>query len=227
MHLAALICFCISATNAVKHYGMIPSVDVHNTIQEHAKKFLENDMELVSVFTTDNHHVHNGSDFLTEIGIYDKTVADIFASSIHSSGESAIGARDPVNGKCQGHGNIQDNLSDAQIKLICGGLSQVAAGSVNAIIEVVESTVRTEAGTGHPLPSCKTIIGFFKFTGAGFTGVEANNFCPDFVSLFVGCKGSDTKAYAENNKIEMSAFNSQKDYNCDNGGEKCIETTVG
>lgn len=44
MHLAALICFCISATNAVKHYGMIPLVDVHNTVQEHAKKFLENNM---------------------------------------------------------------------------------------------------------------------------------------------------------------------------------------
>lgn len=48
---------------------MIPLVDVHNTVQEHAKKFLENDMELVSVFTMDNYHVHNGSDFLSEIGI--------------------------------------------------------------------------------------------------------------------------------------------------------------
>ena len=155
MLLAALICFCISTTNAVKHYGMIPSEDMYNTVQEHAKKFLENDMELVSVFTTDNHHIHNGSDFLSEIGIYDKTVDSIFAPSIHNSGESAIGARAAVNGECQGHGNIQDNLSDAQIKLICGTLAGSANAVVHTIIEVVESKVCTEAGTGHPLPSCK------------------------------------------------------------------------
>lgn len=227
MHLAALICFCISATNAVKHYGMIPSVDVHNTVQEHAKKFLENDMELVSVFTTDNHHVHNGSDFLSEIGIYNKTVNDIFALSTHSSRESAIGARNPVNGKCQGHGNIHDNLSDDQIKLICGSLAGGAGQAVSTIIEVVESKVCTEAGTGHPLQSYKTIVGFFKGTGQGFTTIEVNNYCPAFLSFFVGCKGNNAKAHAESNKIEMTVFNSQKDYNCDTTKEKCIETTVG
>lgn len=43
----------------------------------------------------------------------------------------------------------------------------------------------------------------------------------------MGCKGSDTKAYAENNKIEMSAFNSQKDYNCDNAGGEMYRDNCG
>lgn len=230
MHLAVLICFCIYGTNAVKHYGMIPSVDMHNTVQEHAKKFLENDMELVSVFMTNNHHVHNGSDFLSEIGEYNKTVNDIFASSIHSFGESVIRARNPVNGKCEGHGNIHDNLSDDQINLICGSLAGGAGQAVSTIIEVVESKVCTEAGTGHPLPSCKTIIGFIRGTGQGFTTIEVNQYCPAFLSFFVGCKGNNAKAHAEDNKIEMTAFNSQKDYDCDNankGQNRCVETTVG
>lgn len=88
MHLAAVICSCISVTNAVKHYGMMASVNVHNTNQEPAKKFSKNDMELVSVFTTDNHH--SGSGFVSEIDIYDKTAADIFASSIYSPEETGI-----------------------------------------------------------------------------------------------------------------------------------------
>lgn len=227
MHLTTLVCFCISATNAVKHYGMVPSVDMHNTIQEHAMKFLETDMELVSVFTANNHDVHNGTDFLSDIGIYNQTINDIFASAIHSFDESPIKARNPVNGKCEGHGNIHDNLNDDQINLICGTLAGGAGQAVNTIIEVVESKVCTEAGTGHPLPSCKTIVGFIRGSGQGFTTIEVNNYCPAFLSLFVGCKGNNAKAYAENRGIEMTAFNTQKDYNCDTSKEKCVEETVG
>lgn len=135
MHLASLACFCVSAASTVKHYGMIPSEDAHNLIEEQN-------------------------------------------------------------------------------------------GAVSTIIEVIESNLCTEAGTGHPVPSCKTIVGFIKVSSGGFTGVEVGNYCPNFMSLFVKCKGSDAKAYAKNKKIEMTAFNSQKDYNCDKAGEKCIEMSV-
>ncbi|CAK48942.1 hypothetical protein An07g05710 [Aspergillus niger] len=227
MRLATLACFCISAASAVKHYGMDPSEDTRNLIEEHARKLLDNDMRLVSVFTTDYHHTHDGSDFLSsEMGIFNKTISEIFVSSTHGSSESALEVRDNINGKCQGHGRIEDNLSDFQIKMICGAISQAAGGGVSAIIEVIESNLCTEAGTGHPVPSCKTIVGFIKTTSAGFTGLEINNYCPDFMSLFVKCKGSDAKAFAEDKKIEMTAFNSQKDYNCDNAGVKCIEASV-
>lgn len=215
----------------MKHYGMIPSEEAHSTIEEHAKKLLDNDMRLVSVFTTDNHHAHDGSDFLSsEMGIFNKTVSDIFTLSTHGSRGSAIEARAPVNGQCQGHGQIQDNLSEFQIDMVCGAISQAAAGSVHTIISVIESKMCTEAGTGHPLPSCETVVGFFKVSGAGFTGVEVNKYCPNFLSLFVGCKGSNYEAYAENKNVEMTAFNTQKDYNCDNADKtdaKCIESTAG
>ncbi|OJJ73112.1 hypothetical protein ASPBRDRAFT_194076 [Aspergillus brasiliensis CBS 101740] len=227
MHLATLACFCISAASAVKHYGIIPSEDAHNLIEEHAKKLLDNDLRLVSVFTTDYHHTHDGSDFLSsEMGIFNKTVFDIFVSPTDNSSASALEVRDNVNGKCQGHGQIEDHLSDFQIKMICGAISQAAGSGVSAIIEVIESNLCTEAGTGHPVPSCKTIVGFIKNTSAGFTGLEINNYCPDFMSLFVKCKGSDAEGYAENKEIVMTAFNSQKDYNCDKAGVKCIETSV-
>jgi hypothetical protein len=228
MHLAALVCFCVSAASAVKHYGMVLSEDAHTMIEDYAQKLLDNNMRLVSIFTTDSHHTHDGSDFLSsEMGIFNQTVFDMFVSPTDVSGESAIEARNPVNGQCQGHGNIQDNLSDFQIKMACGAISQAAAGGVSTVIEVIESKICTEAGTGHPVPSCKTIIGFIKVSGAGFTGLEINNYCPDFLSFFVKCKGSDAKAYAEDKNVEMTAFNSQKDYNCDHTKEKCIEEAVG
>ena len=171
--------------------------------------------------------IHDGSDFLSsEMGIFNKTVSDVFVSLTHGSSESALEARDNVDGQCQGHGQIEDHLSDFQIKMICGAISQAANGAVSTIIEVIESNLCTEAGTGHPVPSCKTIVGFIKVSSGGFTGVEVGNYCPNFMSLFVKCKGSDAKAYAKNKKIEMTAFNSQKDYNCDKAGEKCIETSV-
>ncbi|KAF4221535.1 hypothetical protein CNMCM5878_008783 [Aspergillus fumigatiaffinis] len=203
---------------------MVLSEDAHAMIEDYAQKLLDNNMRLVSIFTTDSHHTHDGSDFLSsEMGIFNQTVFDMFVSPTDVSGESAIEARSPVNGQCQGHGNIQDNLSDFQIKMACGAISQAAAGGVSTVIEVIESKICTEAGTGHPVPSCKTIIGFMKVSGAGFTGLEINNYCPDFLSFFGKCKGSDAKAYAEDKNVEMTAFNSQKDYNCDHTKEKCIE----
>lgn len=53
MYLATLICFCLSAVTAVKHYGMMPPDDMYGMIEDHAQKLLENDMRLVSIFTTD------------------------------------------------------------------------------------------------------------------------------------------------------------------------------
>lgn len=227
MHLATLVCFYLSVASAVKHYGMMPSEDMHNMIEQHAKELSDNDMKLVSVFTTDNNRTHDGADFLSsEMGIFNRTVFDMFTSTTHNSRGNAIKARDPVNGQCQGHGQVQDNMSDFQINMVCGAISQSAGGSVNSIIEIIESKICTQAGTGHPVPSCKTIVGFIKFTSAGFTGLEINKYCPDFLSLFVKCKGSDAKAYADNKNIEMTAFNSQKDYNCDKSGGKCDETSI-
>lgn len=68
-----------------------------------------------------------------------------------------------------------------------------------------------------------------KLSGGTVTTLEVNSYCSDFLSFFVKCKGADSKAYAENEKLEMTAFNSQKDYDCknaNNGGNKCIEMTV-
>lgn len=102
MHLAILICVCISAASAVKHYGMIPSEAAHDMVEEHAKNLLDNDLKLVSVFTTDSHHAHDGIDFLSsEMGIFNKTIFDIFTSSTLGSRENAIEARGPVKGKCE------------------------------------------------------------------------------------------------------------------------------
>lgn len=126
-------------------------------IKEQAQKLLNIDMRLASVFTTDSHHTHDGSDFLSsELGIFNKTVYDIFTSSTNGSEESAIEARAAINGQCQGHGRIEDNLSKDQITQLCIGMNGAATTGVAAIIHVIESKVCVEAGTGHPLESCKT-----------------------------------------------------------------------
>lgn len=116
MHLATLVCFYISAASAVQHYGIMPSEDMHSMIEEQAQKLLNIDMRLASVFTTDSHHTHDGSVFLSsELDIFNKTVYDIFTSSTDGSEESAIEARAAINGQCQGHGRIEGNLSKDQI----------------------------------------------------------------------------------------------------------------
>lgn len=65
MHLAILFCLCISTASAVDHYGIMSSDHVHSMIEEQAQKLLGNDLRLVSLFTADNHHSHDGSDFIS------------------------------------------------------------------------------------------------------------------------------------------------------------------
>lgn len=228
MHFTILFCLCISTASAVNHYGIMPSEDVHSMVEEQAQKFLDNNLRLVSLFTTDSHHSHDGSDFLSsELGIFNQTVLDLFASPVSSR---AIEARGPVDNKCQGHGNIEDNLSKDQIFQVCTSLATAAGIGVNTIIGVAESKICVEAGTGHPLESCKSIMGMIKFGGPTMTFAEVKEYCPQFLSFFVKCKGADAKGYAENRNLEMTAFNSQKDYNCDKAnkdGSRCVESNVG
>lgn len=69
MHLATLVCFCISAASAVKHYGLTPAEDVKNMVENHAQALSENDMNLTSLFTTDHHNSHDGADSLAAGGM--------------------------------------------------------------------------------------------------------------------------------------------------------------
>lgn len=99
-----------------------------------------------------------------------------------------------------------------------------------SIIAVVESKICVEAGTGHPLDSCKTIMSMFNFASSSLTLLEVKHYCPRFLSFFVKCNGADAEGHAENGNIEMTAFNSQKDYNCENANEdgtKCVESHGG
>jgi hypothetical protein len=175
-------------------------------------------------------HAHDGADFLAaELDNVNKTIADIFASHASSFENSPIEARSSINGKCQGHGNIEDRLSNLQINTICYAMASGVAGGVTAIVGVVDSKVCIEAGTGHPLPSCKSSFAYINTVGTTFTGGMVNEYCPQFLSLFVLCHGSDAQATAQSNKaFEMTGFNTQKDYNCKEShrGEKCVATTA-
>ncbi|KAJ5243142.1 uncharacterized protein N7469_001469 [Penicillium citrinum] len=229
-YLGTLFCFCISAASAVKHYGLTPTEDVRNMVNHHVQALSGNGMNLTSLFMTDHIHAHDGADFLAaELGIFNKTIADMFPSHASSLGSNPIQARSSINGKCQGHGNIEDNLSKLQINSICYSIASGAAGGVTAIVGVVDSKVCVEAGTGHPLPSCKSIFAFINTAGTTFTGGMVNTYCPQFLSLFTSCHGSDTQATARSNSaFEMTGFNTQKNYNCqgDHEGEKCITTSI-
>lgn len=173
-------------------------------------------MDLTSLFTTDHHNSHDGADFLAaELGIFNKTIAEVLPSPSFSFGNSSLQVRNPINGQCQGHGNIEDNLSSNQITAVCAAIAAGTAGGVGSIIAVVDSRVCVEAGTGHPLPSCKSIFAFINTSGTTFTGIATNASCPQFLSSFVSCHGSDTKATARSNSaFEMTGFNPQKNYNC-------------
>lgn len=161
MHLATLVCFCISTASAVKHYGLTPTMEVQNMVENHALGLSGIDVNLTSLFMTDHHNSYDGADFLAaELGIFNKTIAELFPSPSFNFGDNPLQARAPINGKCQGHGNIQDNLSANQITALCATIAAGAAGGVGQLIAVVDSKICVEAGTGHPIPKCKSIFAF-------------------------------------------------------------------
>ena len=229
MHFATIVCLCISTASAVNHYGLLPTEDVRSMIEQHVQKFMNDDLTITSIFTTDSHNTHDGADFLTsELGIFNKTVFDIFTPSAHRS--SALEPRSPVDNECKNHGNIEDNLSQDQIGHVCNGMAAAAGTGVSGIITVVESKICVEAGTGHTLNSCKTIVSMFNFASSTLAVLEVKQYCPRFLSFFVKCKGADAEGHAKRGDIEMTAFNSQKDYNCDKANKeetKCVESHVG
>lgn len=115
-------------------------------------------MNLTSLFTTDALHNHDGADFLAaELGIFNKTLADVFPPHTSSSGHNSIQARATVEGQCQGHGKIEDNLSSLQINSICYSLAGAAASPITAIIGVIDSNACVESSSGHSVGLCKTI----------------------------------------------------------------------
>lgn len=199
-------------------------------VNQHVQALSGDVMNLTSLFTTDALHNHDGADFLAaELGIFNKTLADILPphrSYSSSSGNSSIQARATVEGTCQGHGKIEDNLSSHQINTICYAIGSVAASPVTAIIGVIDSNVCVESSSGHSVGLCKTIFMMTNTAGTSFTAGMVYTYCPAFLSLFVKCKGADTQGNPINNKdIDMTAFNTQKDRTCDEptGGEKCTE----
>ncbi|KAJ5516454.1 hypothetical protein N7527_008014 [Penicillium freii] len=130
-------------------------MDVQNMVEKHALGLLGNDINLTSLFTTDHHNSHDGADFLAaELGIFNKTIAELFPSPSFDFGDSALQARNPINGKCQSHGNIQDNLSQNQIIAVCATITAGAAGGVGKLIVVVDSKLCVEADFWHNIYWC-------------------------------------------------------------------------
>lgn len=234
MHLSALVIAFASAASAVTHYGLQPDDDFKSQIESHAQELEAQGLSLTSVFRTDEHGTHDGADFLgQEMGIFNKTIAEYFTSSGNipeaAGNTSQISSRAPkLDSTCTGHGNIEDHLSDGQITATCGAIAGAAVGSVNQIIAVVENKFCVEAGTGHPLPPCKAIVGFVKDSQGPLTGAIIGKYCPDFMSLFTKCKAKTEARSHEHKKIEMAAWATQKDLGCkpDTEGEHCIEPPV-
>ena len=234
MHLSALVIAFASAASAVTHYGLQPDDDLKSQIESHAQALEAQGLNLTSVFRTDEHGTHDGADFLAqELGIINKTISEYFTSSGNIPGNagnmSGIHARAPkIDSQCTGHGNIEDHLSKGQITATCGAMAGAAVGTVNQIVGVVENRLCVEAGTGHPLPACKAILGFTKDSQGPLTAAIVNLYCPDFMSYFTKCKAKvEARAHADKN-IEMVGWSTQKDLTCkpNHKGEKCIEKSV-
>ncbi|KAE8168590.1 hypothetical protein BDV40DRAFT_294540 [Aspergillus tamarii] len=199
-------------------------------MKEHFNTLVSDDVRIVARFATDDHGTHDGSGFLAaELGIFNKTVSDIFGPSTY--GFNATEARAAVNAQWKGHGRIEGHLTKDQISQVCTTISLSTASGIWQVIHVLESKMCVEAGTGHPLESCKSVMGFHRMGGPMLTSAEVNQYCAPFLSFFVKCNGAGAEAiHKKINGVEMTAFNSQKDYNCDNvepDGTECNEETIG
>lgn len=234
MHLSPLVIAFASAASAVTHYGLQPDDDLKSQIESHAQALDAQGLSLTSVFRTDEHGTHDGADFLSqELGIFNKTISEYFTSSGNVPGNagntSGIHSRGPtIDSQCTGHGSIEDHMSKGQITATCGAISGVAVGGVNQIIGVIENKFCVEAGTGHPLPPCKAILGFFKDSQGPLTAGVVNLYCPDFMSLFTKCKAKIEARAHNDKKMEMVGWATQKDVECrpNKKGEKCIDKSV-
>ncbi|KAE8420014.1 hypothetical protein BDV36DRAFT_281801 [Aspergillus pseudocaelatus] len=183
----------------MSYYSLILSVDTASLIKEYFNTLVIDNMSIVARFITDDHGTYDRSDFLAaELGIFNKTVSDIFGPAIY--GFNATEAR------------------DLEVRAaMCTAISLSTVCGIWQIIYVVESKMYIKAGTGYLLESCKSVMGFLKISGPMLISAEVNQYCASFLSFVVKCNGADAEAtYEKNNGIEMTVFNSQKDYNCDN-----------
>lgn len=227
-YIIALLCLWTSLVHAVKYYGMAPVEHVHSAISEHATKLSEDGLELTSMFTTTDFNEHDGCDFLSDAGVFNITLKD-FSSLLNNGPEKhKLERKASKNLGCTANGRIEDKIGDGGTKAACGALAGVAGKATMAVSEVITSKLCVEAGTGHPIETCKTIVSWVLDSGAGFNGIEVNNYCPDFLSYFVKqCDGKGASGTVDSGSIRVSAINTQKDRTCDSVSGTCTAVSVG
>lgn len=135
-------------------------------------------------------------------------------------GENSEGGENELHNGA--HNAVEDKISEKNQKHICAGVAGFAALIPGGVAMILDSSrMCAEANSGTAV-ACKTVVLITSHGLAGFTGIEANNFCLDYLSAndkrcaSQGLSGSNSKA-------SITVRNTQTNPTCADYDQKCKE----
>ena len=227
-YIIPFLCALLSVAHATKYYGILANEDMNGVTTEHTTTFSENDFEITSMFASDDLSKYDGTDYLTDAGIFNVTMKEFSSIFGNNPDESKLQSRAPTGDYgCTANGRIEDKIGEAGKNVVCAAMAGAAGKAGMSLSVVIQSKLCVEAGTGHPIESCRTIVSWVLETGAGMNGILVNNYCPDFLSFFVKqCSGKGANGTIRNGDVAVSAINTQKDQTCNSVTGKCVTESV-
>lgn len=227
--LAPFSLFLCTAT-AVKFYGHTLSEDTHTNTMNVLAEALEDSLSYGSLFISSDLATKNGSDFLAENGIPDTTLEEFLAQGnkvyLNDMPSTGINARDPADQlNCQ-HGAVVDKISPKNQKRICNLVKGLVGGGVGAVAALIDSTVCSEASSGHPV-RCHTIVAFTGVAGVTLSTAEVGDYCSEYLSANdKKCSSEGVSGKTGNKRVNAAVTNTQSEPRCSGLTGKCKAITI-
>lgn len=211
-YIITLLCFYISVVNATKYYGFTPTENQHNTIEKSIAEFIGEDREIVSLLGTHDLVSQDVFDFLASADIYNKTLEDIFTTSIDDIDVERRAEVDKV--KCYKNVKVTDRLGKKNTKHVCNALSTVLASSYASVAAVVHQKKCNEASTGHPT-ACTALVAFAGTAGTVLIPAEFPEVCPYFLNIFDDdCDSTEGEITSRAQNVRVIKTVTQKGVSC-------------
>lgn len=206
----------ISGVNAVKYFGITPSISGYTTIENYVANFKDDNYEIVSILGNHNHDEKVISDYLATANMYNMTLREALPQA---KGHAALVKRD-TQVTCT-TAKVTDTLGEEKVGNICNALATVAGGTYGAVSMVIYSKNCHDATNGA-LTFCNILIGFFGGGGGILTANTVVMYCPNLLNQFdTQCKNEGGTVQDTVSKNEMTESISQVDRNCDQVSGPC------
>ena len=224
-YVIGFLCLGLSAANATKFYGEVPSIDQFTKVNEHVKSVVDGDISVRSVFTTGDFSIHNGSDFLADGGFGNRTLINFLQSVMESPAELGHLSRRANGPKCINDA-VSSSFSTGQEDKICDNVKGLLSDIVIGVSVIVDKKACSETASGHPV-GCSVLVAIIFNHINTFTTSEVGTACLNFMKKNDGdCKGAGAQGTTVNGKGVGYVVHSQASPQCSDIRGACIETTM-